>query len=438
MEKRFNFWGTLESKELEREFLNSKWNENKNYIFLTYFLCCFFFLLAGVFGDFQRAFHIASAKDLLLFRVFLLMISMVFFVIYGRVQTRPKNLELWLDAMKYLSTAIIVLLTFCTQGTSLTLLPGSMMMVIGFYMILPGRIFSSTICALTLMLNFLFLQDARLTYGVEVHRYMAFMLFAIEVLLCTFKIKHDKWARGEFISQKELDGLNSAKDKILATIGHDVRSPLVIMLSRAESSLISLENNELDKVKKSQEIIVRTVLKLDGMLSDIVNWAISELQQGRESRSFLNIEESINEAVEFNFELAKEKMINIKKSTTPCKFLYEHRMVSICFRNIISNAVKFSPGNSTIEINGERVGDHYILRVEDEGPGMDEELITKIKRGENFNRHPGTEGEMGTGLGLRLVRNVLDKHGAEMELSPRENKGMSFIVKFPVVGEKNA
>ncbi len=429
----FNFWGTLTSPELEDSFLNDKWLENKNYTFLTYFLCCFFFLGAGLFGDFQRVFYIGSAKELLLFRVFLLMISLVFILQNGKKQRRPKSLEIWLDSMKYISTVVIVLLTYWTRGTSLTLLPGIMMMLIGFYMILPGRIMSTNVCALTLLITFAFLQDPVLTYGKEVHHYMTFMLVAIEILLCFFKIKHEKWARTEYMSKKELDSLNETKDKLLATIGHDIRSPLALIQSRAELSLLSLKDGEFSEVTKSQSMIIKSVSKLDNLLSDIVNWAISDLKEGRNSREVRCITKTMGDAVDFILEVANQKRIRITKELSPYPYFHEPRMMTTCFRNILSNAIKYNPFNSEIHIRGSVCDDFYHIEVIDQGPGLGEELAEKIKSGLNDSSEVGTEGERGSGLGLKLVKNIVDNHGGKINIYANVEGGATFKVSLPLL-----
>ncbi|WP_372651605.1 sensor histidine kinase [Halobacteriovorax sp.] len=432
MRNDFNLWGFLQSEQVESEFLESRWNENKKYTFLTYFLCCFFFLLAGLFGDLQRVFHIGSYQKLMVLRVLLATISVVFYFLFRKAESRPRYIEYWLDAMKYLSTAIIVLLTYWTKGSSLTLLPGIMMMVIGFYMVLPGRVLSTNICAIALLLTFTFLQDASLTYGVQVHRYMIFMLFAIEVLLCTFKAKHDKWERTEYLSKKELDVLNKTKDKLMATIGHDIRSPLAIILSRAEISIMCIEEDNIDEAINSQNIIIKSISKLDRMLSDIVEWALSDLKEGKDTREVCCIKNTVENAIDFVQEQAKEKKVDIVKDIEAIPYFHESRMLTTCFRNIISNAIKYNPFNSKIIVKGKVEENSYRIEFHDEGPGMSDELVENIKRGINSSSLVGSEGERGTGLGLKLVKNVIERHKGEIDIVSCEEGGTIFTLILPI------
>ena len=409
----FTSWGTLSSPEQEDSFLNDKWPLSKNYTFLTYFLCCLFFLLAGVFGDFQRTFLVGSALELLVLRVLLLIIPVVFFVCCRRSEHRPKYLSLWLDSMKLLSTIIILLLTYWTGGSSLTLLPGIMMMVICFYMVLPGRISSTNICSIGLLAIYIFLQDPDLTYGLELHRYRVFMLSVIIVLLYFFKVKQERWERTEYMSKKELDSLSQTKNKLLATIGHDIRGPLAIIQSRADISLLNLESENYEPVANSQKIIIKTISKLDHLLSDIVNWAISDLKEGVSFKEEQCITKTVDDAVEFVIELANHKSIIISKSLQPYAYLHEPRMVATCFRNVLTNAIKFNPSHSEILIRGEVDNDFYHIEFVDQGPGLS-----------------GV-------VGLKLVKNIVEGHKGELNIYPNANRGSIFRISLPVVKEES-
>lgn len=433
----FTPWGTLNSVEQENTFLNSKWPLSKNYTFLTYFLCCLFFLLAGVFGDFQRTFLMGSAHELLILRVLLLIISVVFFFCCRGSDHRPKYLSLWLDSMKLLSTIIIFFLTYWTGGSSLTLLPGIMMMVICFYMVLPGRISSTNICSISLLAIFIFLQDPELTYGLGLHRYRIFMLTVIIVLLYFFKAKQDRWERTEYMSKKELDSLSQTKNKLLATIGHDIRGPLAIIQSRADISLLNLESRNYESVMNSQKMIIKTTSKLDHLLSDIVNWAISDLKEGVSFKEEQCITKTVDDAVEFVIELANHKSIIISKKLQPYPYLHEPRMVATCFRNVLTNAIKFNPSHSEVLIRGEVDDDFYHIEFVDQGPGLSEDVVDRIKKGLIDSTQLGSEGEKGSGLGLKLVKNIVEGHNGELNIYPNTNRGSIFRISLPITKEES-
>ncbi|OUR99756.1 hypothetical protein A9Q84_01650 [Halobacteriovorax marinus] len=437
MKNQYTIWGTFAEASKEKMFLETTWQKNKFYGFLTYFLCCLFFVFAGVFGDYHRVFHTLGANELLVLRYILLHISISFYYVHRKSSKRPQSAELWMDSMKYLSTLVILLLTIWTKGTSITLLPGIMMMVASFYVILPGRLLSTNICAIVLLITFAVWQNPAVTFGNDVHNYMIFMLYVIEVLLLFFKCKIDRWARLEFETQLKLDEINRTKDKILATIAHDIRNPLAIIHSKASMSNTLLKRGEYSKVKERQDSIVKSVLNLDQMLLDIVEWALSELQLGKNSKKEGCINSTVKRAINFVNEQAESKDINFSLDLEPTLFFYEDKLMETCIRNILTNAIKFSTHRTVIDISGEKDGAQYVLKVSDQGCGMEQALVKNILNGSNHNSEFGTEGETGTGFGLKLVKNVILRHDGEMKINSIIGKGTTFTFHLPL-GLENA
>jgi signal transduction histidine kinase len=432
MQNDFNIWGTFKSKELESHFQNSIFLKNKSYTFLTYFFCCFFFVLAGVFGDFQRTFFHYSAMDLLYIRIGLLGLFVVFFLVNRKAKERPGGWDLWLDAMKIISSIAIFLLTWWTEGESLTLLPGIMMMVACFYVVLPGSIWSTNLCAIFLFVTFVFWQNPAVTYGVKVHRYMIFMLFAIDVLLFFFKSRIDRWARVEFLSKNELDTINNTKDKILATIAHDIRNPLAIIMSKAERCSMEVARDNYDNVEATQKGIVKSVTKLDGLLVDILDWAVVEMQKGKTLKEKTCITETIKDAIEFLSEQANSKDIELFILLEPKEMSHERKMMSTCVRNVLSNAIKFSNWGDQVSIVGRQIENSYEITIGDKGPGIEEDVVKDILSGQNFKTELGSEGEKGTGLGLKLVQNVINRHLGKMSIETKIGEGTNFIFVIPI------
>lgn len=432
MQKDFNFLGSLKTKESEEEFQQTIFLSSKRYTFITYFLCSLFFVFAGVFGDFQRTFYIYGAEELLFVRILLLIVSILFFVIYRKAESKPKHWEHWLDLMKVISTIIIILLTIWTQGSSLTLLPGIMMMVSSFYIVLPGRTRWTNLCSLALLITFTFWQDPAVTYGVKVHRYMIFMLAAIDILLLFFKIRINKSMRSEYISQKEVDTISDTKDKLLATLAHDIRNPLAIIMARAERCRVQVEKGNTDNVIEVQNAIVKSVLRLDGLLIDVLDWAVVEMQKGKTLKRVANISATVKGAIEFVHEQATVKDITFFILIEPIEFSHEVVMMKTCIRNTLSNAIKFSDWGSEVSIIGRFHEDYYEIVIGDNGPGIQDKLVSDILSGENLKTELGSQGEKGTGLGLKLVKNVIDRHDGKMFIDTKTGVGTRFTFKIPI------
>lgn len=432
MQNDFNIWGTFKSQKLEDEYQRNIFKKNKLYTFMSYFLCTLFFVFAGIFGDFQRVFYLYGAEELLAIRIFIFSTFLFFYLLYRKSITEPKLWEFMLGVMKLSSCVVILLLTWWTRGASLTLLPGIMMMIACFYVVLPGRITSTNLCTFVLIMTFIFWQDPALTFGIKVHRYMVFMLISITILLLTFKAKLDRWARVEFLSRQELDTINSTKDKILATIAHDIRNPLAIIMAKAERCAREFSKGKMDNVESSQKGIVKSVMKLDGLLVDIIDWAVVEMQQGRPLKEKACISATINDSIEFLSEQVNSKEIDLFVLLEPVEINHEKKMMSTCIRNVLSNAVKYSHWGEQVSIVGRIIGDNYEITIGDKGPGIPEHIVSDILAGQNFRTELGSEGEKGTGLGLKLVKNVMSRHLGKMSIETKIGEGTSFIFLIPI------
>jgi len=107
-------------------------------------------------------------------------------------------------------------------------------------------------------------------------------------------------------------------------------------------------------------------------------------------------------------------------------------MLSAVIRNLISNAIKFTPKDGTINIEAKRKADHVEVSISDTGVGMEKETIEKLFEIETSFTSRGTENEKGTGLGLLLCKEFVEKHGGTIWVSSEKGKGSTFTFSIPV------
>ncbi len=112
-------------------------------------------------------------------------------------------------------------------------------------------------------------------------------------------------------------------------------------------------------------------------------------------------------------------------------------MFSTVFRNLVSNAIKFTNENGTISISARKAGDFCEIAVQDSGIGISENDIKKIFRIDSKHKTVGTMGEKGTGLGLILCKEFVEKHGGTIRVESQPGKGSRFIFTLPVKKESN-
>ena len=240
---------------------------------------------------------------------------------------------------------------------------------------------------------------------------------------------------------EKLQESNATKDKFLAIIAHDLIGPFNIMKGFSDLLLESFNENDIAEQKGYANQIHLSVDKTFKLLENLLIWARSQ-KDGLEFKL-----ENVNLflLVAETFELLSES-IEAKSINTSNLIRYEitvkadKNMLATIVRNLISNAVKFTPpeGNVILEsrfVEGD-VNQKYIeIIVKDSGLGISKEMQSKLfDISENISKK-GTNNEKGTGLGLILCKEFAEKHGGEIKLKSELGKGSSFIFALPVSRE---
>ncbi len=233
-------------------------------------------------------------------------------------------------------------------------------------------------------------------------------------------------------SEKDLTFLNQEKDKLFSVIAHDMRSPFNSFLLLTEllaDKSFSVEKEELVQLAKSMHQSAAAVAEL---LENLLEW--SRIQRGQivykpKIAVLKNIMEKNLNYFQTNLQ---KKNIHVELNVVDDITVFaDSSMLSSVIRNLISNAIKFTPGNGFIKISAERPDNNSVLfMIQDNGIGMDaeqqEKLFTLDTRGTQ-----GTEDEPSAGLGLVLVREFMKIMKGRIYLTSKENTGTTFFVELP-------
>lgn len=224
---------------------------------------------------------------------------------------------------------------------------------------------------------------------------------------------------------------NNKKNEVLSMVAHDLQSPFA-QLEALASVLKNNLNHEQHNLILLQEEICRSARRIIKELIDV-----AEL----EDKAYIlktiraNINELIYRAVErFEF-TANEKMIAI--NTIFCAdgdVAINPDTFSRAIDNLISNAIKFTPEGKSIHITTEKEDNKLLILIRDEGIGIKPEFLPTIfdKFAKNIRR-PGTRGEPSSGLGLSIVKNIIDLHKGSIKAMSIENQGTTFAIELPLV-----
>ncbi len=237
----------------------------------------------------------------------------------------------------------------------------------------------------------------------------------------------------EIESQKdELERLNATKDKFFSIIAHDLKNPFHNLINTSKLLLkgtARLNEQTIHRLHGYMYEISKTSYQL---LENLLEWSFSQTGKSEFNPQFANIKSLIEEVFEFLAPLALDKNIEIINNVDQDDYVFvDVNMIKTVFRNILSNAVKFTNKGGWIKI-GYRDDDNYVyISVKDNGIGIEEENQRKIfEIDKNFSK-PGTEDEKGTGLGLVICLEFVRKNKGDITVESKRGAGSTFTVSLP-------
>lgn len=249
-----------------------------------------------------------------------------------------------------------------------------------------------------------------------------------ELLVRNVTIESQKMEIEEQASK--LAELNGTKDKLLSVLSHDLRGP-VGNLSSVMSLLKSkhLSQEEFQHVSEHLRLDVDTTYK---MLEEVLHWVTSQQQGIVPSPVVFHVETLVEEVIQLASSLALAKHIRIEIGDLREALVRADRdHIRIILRNLVNNAIKFSPDRSVIRIHVTTEERHIRISIADQGPGISAERVERIMRGEKIDSTRGTKGEKGTGLGLLLCRDFIQYNHGVFFISSSEGKGTTISFTLP-------
>jgi len=230
------------------------------------------------------------------------------------------------------------------------------------------------------------------------------------------------------ISQQNLKESIDTKDKFFSIIAHDLRNPLSSLSLVSQVLEENVEELSEDKLKYYIGSISNASDSLLGLVENLLNWARTQTDKivfSPESVDLFEIIEQNINLLKFN---AEKKNIEIRNLIQKGTFVFaDINLLTTVIRNLLANAVKFTNTNGFIEINLNEVNNLYEISVKDNGIGMDKDDISKLFRIDIDTTSIGNSSEKGTGLGLILCKEFVEKNGGTIKVESEQGKGSSFI-----------
>ncbi len=235
-------------------------------------------------------------------------------------------------------------------------------------------------------------------------------------------------------TQKRLQGTISAKDKFFSIISHDLRGPFSGFLGLTDMMAKDMEDLSLRELRKMSQAIYKSANSVYKLLDDLLQWSRLQLGKIPYNPETITLKEIVNNSLYTLRELANNKEINLSIDVPDDFAVYcDRNMITGVIRNLVTNGIKFTHRGGRIKIFINQVeGDFAEIAVEDNGVGIPNEIQDKIFRLDSQVSTKGTEQETGSGLGLILCKEFVEKHGGKMYFNSKENEGTTFFFTLPI------
>lgn len=235
----------------------------------------------------------------------------------------------------------------------------------------------------------------------------------------------------------ELNELNASKDKFFSIIAHDLKNPFNTIIGFSEMMKESVRLNDSATFYEYAVMINTSAVQTLRLLENLLEWA--NAQRGK--LSFVPVPVNLRELVMDEFvmidEMAIGKSIELKTNVDDSlTIVADKNMIRTILRNLITNAVKFTHKGGLVKVNAETNKTFVEISVSDTGIGMSDETMAKLFRIDANLSTRGTDNEKGTGLGLFLCKEFVEKHNGKIWVESEEGKGSTFKVLLPMNGAR--
>jgi signal transduction histidine kinase len=220
----------------------------------------------------------------------------------------------------------------------------------------------------------------------------------------------------------------AARDQLMGVVAHDLRTPLgaitmkATLLRRAES---------LNDTRRNAATIENIAIRMEYLIKSLLDMSAMEAGQFSISPESCDVDALVRDAFEMFEGLARAKQIRLEQLTgdTELVAIADRERALQVLSNLLGNAIKFTPSGGAVSLSAERVGETVRFSVSDTGPGVSQEEAPHVF--ERFWRN-GTAGLSGTGLGLFIAKNIVDRHGGRIWLESESGRGAAFRFTLPL------
>lgn len=271
----------------------------------------------------------------------------------------------------------------------------------------------------------------------ENKRQMVWIYFVVTLAICigivSILIYRKREAYRKLSESKEKINIKLNKsvafnNKLIGIVAHDIRNPMANIISIIELYKTGdVDKESMDAILEHLEDASR---KANRLLENLLRWTKSQDSEFSAKYSMINLSDLTNNVISELHPQIRNKNIAVHNNICNCNVWADMDFLSIIVRNLLTNSIKFSMPEKAIVIESIKKDGVCEIRIIDEGTGMSTEQIRKISSGQTFSES-GTQSEKGTGLGIKLTKDLVEAMGGKLFFESEKGKGTTAIVSIP-------
>jgi signal transduction histidine kinase len=238
-------------------------------------------------------------------------------------------------------------------------------------------------------------------------------------------------------SEAELQKMNMSKDRIFSVVAHDLRNPVAAVTGFSELLYDNFDQFSTETQKEYLLQILQGTQRIQNLLENLLIWARAQMKAVKYQPENLKVKSLVEDCVkEMKANLDHKKVDCMVSVNQRCVVYADKAMMHTVLRNLIVNAIKFSFPGGKIRISSEINAETCIVSVSDEGIGIQPEIQEKLFNSNEVVTTPGTTGESGSGLGLVICKEFLERNEGDIRVESEPGNGSSFIFELPISSPK--
>lgn len=231
--------------------------------------------------------------------------------------------------------------------------------------------------------------------------------------------------------EEQLKEANASKDKFFSIVAHDLKGPFNALIGASEALNEGIDDFDIEEIKHLNNMVNKSAKNAYALLENLLEWSRSQLGRLKFEPTELDLRDITHESLKVVEDQAQNKKIKLINNAKSINVFADPNLLKTIIRNLLSNAIKYTNQGGTIAIDSKQTNGYMEIAISDTGMGMPQEAMEKIFRIDTKYSTPGTAKETGTGLGLILCKEFVEKHGGTIWVESKVGEGTTFTFTLP-------